>query len=787
MTTMVHETGARLVLASRTGHAPASRAGSLAARVPRHCARRRRYALHDVESTSSTCHSSPSLPARPPAAAAMADRPHNLHTSRSFTRLESTPKSSLARSRANTLQAANASTLPDPLKASAVPEEDESGHGLDAFEELPIEIRSLTERFLDSLSAKVHPSPPSADALSDLFQDFYTRASAKINTHIATLSARLTSESFVARKGSAPNSRPGSVRAGSDHSTEQQMLSATEMADRKKARQSLEAKRLALEEAVERAVCDKVYQRIWRHRSTDDEERDHKLRSRTAALSLLGIGLQELLMTGEELTEDERRKAKEKDTEIREWLSTARQDILKMNDEKYPLGKVQHLTAAHKSIVEALSKIFPATSSADEILPTLIFALITLPPVYLNVISDLKFIQRFRGSSRMDGETAYCLVNLEAAISFLETVDLSSLRADEPTAPERSSSRPSTPKSEITPMALGLAQAPDLVQIPATPTSGSFFREPTSPTTTKAQRRLSNLIQAQTNRIEAASDAVRDSILDSADQALGRINTTLDTSFKFFFGGSRGNNDNGPAADQPELPKTLEDAMKLVGSPTKSTRDEHVPNLSATSSVHGDPPDPPVKQNLEAKMNDLFAGRRPVRDRSADSTKSHGSNASGAKKTAAPPATVEENAPPPAALALKEPPAPSPSAMDSVRSMGNSLNPLNRLASINVLPRFGRAMSSNSTPVLPSPTAETKPPLLEPLRRANTEDMGRLATGDDKGAKALAAIEQLKKTTPPMKKFLDAKDAQELKLKEVDELLKEYQRLAAAMKGVINH
>jgi hypothetical protein len=78
-------------------------------------------------------------------------------------------------------------------------------------------------------------------------------------------------------------------------------------------------------------------------------------------------------MTGEELTEEERQKAKEKEPEIREYLSAARQDILKMNEEKYPLGKVQHLTAAHKSIVEALSKIFPSTSSADEILPTLIY------------------------------------------------------------------------------------------------------------------------------------------------------------------------------------------------------------------------------------------------------------------------------------------------------------------------------------------------------------------------------------------------------------------------------
>jgi hypothetical protein len=563
------------------------------------------------------------------------------------------------------------------------------------------------------------------------------------------------------------------------------MLSASEMADRKKARKSLEAKRIALEEAVERAVCEKVYARIWRHRSTDDEERDHKLRSRTAALSLVGIGLKELLMTGDDLTEEERQKTKDKEPEIREWLSTARQDIMLMNDEKYPLGKVQHLTAAHKSIVEALSKIFPSTSSADEILPTLIYALITLPPVSLNVISDLMFIQRFRGSSRMDGETAYCLVNLEAAISFLETVDLSSLRAEEQTAPGKPDSRPSTPRSEVTPMALGLSEAPDLIQTPATPTSKGTPNESSSPTTTKAQRRLSNLIQAQQTKFEAASDAVRDSILDSADQAMGRINNTLDTSFKFFFGGLRDRNPNSPVIEQPALPKTLEDARKLVSSPPRVDDDDDASSVGAASSTHGEdrPEQPTGNKRLEAKMTDMFAGRKQIRERSTDSTRSAGS-AGGRRVTF--PQTVEDKTAPPAAAKAEAPAQSNTSAVESLRNMGNSLNPLNRFANINVLPRFARAVSSSSTPVLPSPIAEQAPqmPSPEPLSRTATSEVAHV---DDKGAKAIAAIEQLKKTPPPVKRFLEAKDAQEMKLKEVDELLKDYQRLAAAMRGAINY
>jgi hypothetical protein len=97
----------------------------------------------------------------------MSARPNNLHPSRSFTRLESAPKRTLSRSRASTLQGPPVSDMLDPLKASMVPEEDETVDSdvfvkqdedeeataqeatPDSFEELPIEIRSLTERYMD--------------------------------------------------------------------------------------------------------------------------------------------------------------------------------------------------------------------------------------------------------------------------------------------------------------------------------------------------------------------------------------------------------------------------------------------------------------------------------------------------------------------------------------------------------------------------------------------------------------------------------------------------------------
>ena len=96
----------------------------------------------------------------------MSERTSNLRPSQSFSRLDAAPKSPLSRSRASTLQGPHVTDMLDPLKSNIVPEEDENVDGdvfvkkgeegeqdsqrqpaPDVFEELPIEIRSFTERY----------------------------------------------------------------------------------------------------------------------------------------------------------------------------------------------------------------------------------------------------------------------------------------------------------------------------------------------------------------------------------------------------------------------------------------------------------------------------------------------------------------------------------------------------------------------------------------------------------------------------------------------------------------
>ena len=571
---------------------------------------------------------------------------------------------------------------------------------------------------------------------------------------------------------------------------EQQMLTSQEISDRRKARRMLDKKGIALEEAVERRVCERVYKRIWRHQSTLDEVRDEKLRSRTAALALVGIGLQDLGIEFNQSSSNSETAVNQTQSEIERWISKARDGLLKMNDAHYPLGKLEHLAATHKSIVDLLTHLHQSSSSADEILPTLIYTLITTPPEGINVISNLHFTQRFRAANKIDGEAAYCLTNLEAAITFLETVDLATLRSDEPLeGPPKNPSRPSTPRDEsLSEEAIGALLEPEEVLANSTPSAtitqaqsklvtshpleSPSHISSSRPPLPSHTRRSSNLLQPPMDALGAASDRVR----STADQGFKTIGNTLDNSFKFLFGRLKEHSLNQDDADTQGgiiLPRTLDDARKLV-DPNPVTDEEG--NTSEASSVTGPPElhgDSSVR--FEDRILGMFAGHR---DRSADSIQSSGSGKRVAFTAEA--SKVKENAGSPNQTATQVPasstslsssqevPHLGNAAVESMRNLGNTLNPLNRFAGMNVMRGFGRSASTPS----PAAVAAITPP--EKPASGVSEPLGGGKPGSGAGVVA-------PRVAPPSQKFLDVADVAELKIGEVAELLQDYRRLAAAL------
>jgi hypothetical protein len=534
------------------------------------------------------------------------------------------------------------------------------------------------------------------------------------------------------------------------------MLTASEVAERRKARKSLASKGAALEEAIERRACECVYDKIWRHKSTLDEVRDEKLRSKTAALLLVGINLKDLGIDIDMATINE-----EDQKEADQCLSVARECLARMNEAKYPLGKLQHLAGAHKAIVDALTKLLPSSSSADEILPTLIYTLITCPPEGINIISNLLFIQRFRSSNKIDGETAYCLTNLEAAISFLENVELSELRADETQEGKVQLNNETTVTSDSLDTSHQMSKAPvsNITKANASPEiSKSDAKEDTAqrllkqqPPATPQQPRLNNLFQPPSKVLGAANDAVR----NTADQGLKNISASLDSSFNFLFGRLKELQSSQLSAKDggnPILPKTLAEARRLVTSPPSLDKGVSRDNVVGDSLAT---PDRPPLRRIGSRAEDTFmglvSGHRTPRDRSTDSVRTQAS----LKMATA--TTLKDE---PSSAASQTNPLPT-TPLESMRSFGNSINPLNHIP--GMIRNFGRSTpdSTGSFATL-SPSEKTK-------ASPSSREVPRNNSGNQP------------KIDPPIQRFLQTQHANELTIGDVSVLLEDYKRLAAAL------
>ncbi|OJJ46717.1 hypothetical protein ASPZODRAFT_152149 [Penicilliopsis zonata CBS 506.65] len=718
-----------------------------------------------------------------------------LHAARSYTQIQSSGANPFARSRSKTMQAGPISEngdsepmpLPLPLNGQELtgsPDVFEKSDPMDTNPgdegeegsfisrslqgepvELPIELISLTDRFVGSLNAKVHSSPPTMDRISNMFQDFYARADSHIATHISALASRINREP-------SPHSSPENARGatqtkanakGGKAVTSRQMLTAVEVAERRKARRFLARKRVALEEAVERRACESIYDKIWRHRSTLDEVRDEKLRSKTAALSLVGTDLKELGVDIDLAAVDE-----EKQQQTNECLATARECLIKMNDEKYPLGKLQHLAAAYKAIVDALTKLIGSSASADEILPTLIYCLINCPPEGINIISNLSFVQHFRSSSKIDGETAYCLTNLEAAVSFLENIELSTLRTGE--TPDSHT----LPPSDAT-AALEKSEFPRLAQegpvSSVTPASASpeFLKPPTQqgiPATlprpaaslSPQQRRLSNLFQPPAKVLGAANDAVR----NTADQGLKNIGATLDSSLNFVFGRLKELQANHQGSGVESLPKTLAEARRLVANPADGDKKT---SAQEDNLLRGETPPTerthrPSELTTEERLRNIMSGGKSSRDRSTDSVRTQSSSTT----TTLSGSLLKDEAQTPGSL----PPGPSTpiTPLESMKNFGTSFNPLSHIP--GMIRNLGRNPTDPPTPSHPSPEVKTA-----------TADKTRLQPTPAKEASRPTGP----KPDPPIQRFLDIKDVHDLKIGDISLLLEDYKRLAGVLFG----
>ncbi|KAK6539815.1 hypothetical protein TWF694_008666 [Orbilia ellipsospora] len=501
----------------------------------------------------------------------------------------------------------------------------------------------------------------------------------------------------------------------------------SEIVQRKRERKRRDVHRAILLEMVEKKATEAVFDKIWRHYSAEDEARDDALRSKTMALGVVGIGLKELGL--------------EEDINVMD-LQPVCETLQDLNGSRCPHDKLRSLKRAHKAIVDMLTKLVPSTtSSADHILPILIYALIISPP-QICVISNLLYIQRFRYHKAVDGEAAYCLTNLEAAISFLETVDMGTLTTDEPRRKTRGTetNKPAPPYS--------LADSSGTNTIASNPATSVLASAIVSTSSTNASPHLSpgqlkgQALLAATSEpsrrisyltpVEFATSAATTAV-NTADQSLKTIGNSLENSYKFLF---------GKLSDKrTELPKTLEDVRKLVGTPSQDgepINDERT-HQEKTNTV-------PAALVAPTTSSLGHSGGSHYKDIISDDPLQHSLSSEASLLTQEATEPQQNNAGS----------AYTPVA-DSVRNLGNQLG---RFAgNINVIRTFSRSQMTK-TPPLPGVAATETDQANAPNPRANRDTV----TID-----------------PPIQRFLET-NGMDLKVSDIQLLLQDYQRLAAALK-----
>ncbi|EJD47919.1 hypothetical protein AURDEDRAFT_113204 [Auricularia subglabra TFB-10046 SS5] len=169
-------------------------------------------------------------------------------------------------------------------------------------------------------------------------------------------------------------------------------------------------------EAMEKLVMNRLYdytftpqiQRTGRIVTTDDLERDQVLAQR---IRLFAWVTEEHL----EIPSGDNAQG---------FLAFAEQELNKVNHYKAPRDKLICILNCCK-VIFGLIRHMHADEGADTFIPILIFVVLRAHPEHL--ISNVEYINRFRRAPKLQSEAGYYLSSLMGAISFIETMDHTSL------------------------------------------------------------------------------------------------------------------------------------------------------------------------------------------------------------------------------------------------------------------------------------------------------------------------------------------------------------------------
>ena len=151
-------------------------------------------------------------------------------------------------------------------------------------------------------------------------------------------------------------------------------------------------------DSIEKYACSKTYVHIYSAKGSDDALQDAAFLDKMRALS--DLQLSELLAEG-----DLEKVAFGEDESLESRFHLAIEYLILLGKAESPAEKLDAIHLFIKSAAETLGN-----QGADLLLPMLAWIVLRLSPPH--IISDVRFVQRFRNASRITGEVAYCLTNM---------------------------------------------------------------------------------------------------------------------------------------------------------------------------------------------------------------------------------------------------------------------------------------------------------------------------------------------------------------------------------------
>ncbi|GAA5982476.1 hypothetical protein JCM11641_006127 [Rhodosporidiobolus odoratus] len=390
------------------------------------------------------------------------------------------------------------------------------------------------------------------------------------------------------------------------------------------------------------------------------------------------------------------------------------------------------------SVFDSAAASSTSTSSADLILPLLIYSVIRANPPHS--ISHLNFIQRFRSESLLHGQSSYCLTNFSAVTEFLTNLDVSSLGISSQHL-------------------LGVSAAPS-PSLAASPSPASL----SPPLTRPRAHTTGGLIRNRASEIEG--------LVGTTSVALAGV---VDASFRSIFNGARG----AAGAVGGVAPRSLDDVRSVIEGARGRARDSLPFRRSASSRTLGGAAQAPKvveESTAQREMVDLEpAGPGGTPDVASDAY-------------AAPPSATSASPPPlPPRPTDTAPRSSSPtkrrddSDTRSVRSISSMLK------ETSLMRTLGEVREGVTGGGSPAAAGEDRPSLGERLAGLPLPGLGRFGgTGpaSPAGSRRPTLVNPVSTIPLPAltlgtpQRFLEVQSAAELKVGELQELLDGYKQLA---------